>query len=198
MKHARMVASVVCWLALALAGLAGEIAPAPSPAATPVATPPPAPRERILAEAAKLLGTTEATGRNDGEAVDRFLATVGLKGSRAPWCAAVLRYIFDAAGLRTIGPRSAWSPDWVRNATWTRANGGKTPLPGDVAGIFFPSKGRIAHVVLILKWGPSVRTYEGNTSPDAAPGSAADREGGGFWSKRRLQSQIHSARNWLD
>jgi hypothetical protein len=145
----------------------------------------------------RLAGHAEATGHNDGPVVDAVLETVGLKGSRAPYCAATNRALLDWSGFRHVGPRSAWSPDWLRNPTWTRAAGGRTPQQGDAGGIWFPSKGRIAHTFLIGTWGRSVLTYEGNTSPDAAPGSAADRDGGGFHYKRRLPRQIHSVRDWI-
>jgi hypothetical protein len=42
-----------------------------------------------------------------------------------------------------------------------------------------------------------VLTVEGNTSPEAASGSAADRDGGGVWSKRRLVRQIFAVRDWI-
>jgi|GEM_PF-4749843 len=149
----------------------------------------------------RLAGHTEATGRNDGPVVDAVLETVGLKGSRAPYCAATNRAILDWSGFRDVGPRSAWSPDWLRNPTWTRAAGGRTPQEGDAGGIWMfvkrEEKWRIGHTFLIGSWGRSVLTYEGNTSPDAAPGSAADRDGGGFHYKRRLPRQIHSVRDWI-
>lgn len=155
-------------------------------------------RDRVLFEARKLVGTTEATGKNDGPVVEAILASTGnSKGD--PWCASANRYVYDRAGLGLRGPRSAWSPSWVANPTWTQAKGGRTPQPGDAFGIFFPSKGRIAHTGLVGAWGKTVVvTFEGNTSPDAVAGSAADRDGGGYWSKRRLVRQIHSVRNWID
>lgn len=185
MNHARAILSLAL---CSLAYLASESALAQSNQEA---------RAAIVREASALIGITEATGRNDGAAVDRILASVGLAGSRAPWCAAANRYAYDRAGLRDIGPRSAWSPDWVARPTWTRAKGGTTPLPGDAWGIWFASKGRIAHTGLVEKWGSTVITLEGNTSPDAVAGSAADRDGGGYHRKRRLASQIHSVRSWL-
>ena len=155
-------------------------------------------RDRILFEARKLVGVREATGRNDGTVVESILASTGNRRGDA-WCASANRYIYDLAGFGLRGPRSAWSPGWVARPTWTFSGGGRTPLPGDAFGIFFPSKGRIAHTGLVGTWGKSVVvTFEGNTSPDAVPGSAADRDGGGYWSKRRLIRQIHSVRNWID
>lgn len=154
-------------------------------------------RDRVLFEALRLVGTKEATGRNDGPVIEAILSSTG--NSRGePYCAAFNFYVYRQAGLARLVPRSAWSPSWVARPTWTRTTGGATPLPGDAFGIFFPSKGRIAHTGLVRKWGASVLTVEANTSPEAAPGTHADRNGDGIWSKRRLQRQIHSVRNWID
>lgn len=154
-------------------------------------------RELVLEEAGSLIGTTEKTGHNDGPVIDAILATVGLAGTGSPYCAAFNRYSYDRAGLKYIGPRSAWSPDWVRNPTWTRATGGPTPLPADTWGIFW--NGRVRHTGLVREWGKhAVVTIEGNTAPQAAAFTEADRNGDGIWSKRRLTSQIYAVRNWID
>lgn len=155
-------------------------------------------RDRVLTAAVGLIGTTEATGHNDGAAIDRILASVGLEGTGAPYCAAFNRWVYDAANLRRVGPRSALAAAWVSSPTWTRASGGKLPLPGDTWGIWFASKGRVAHTGLVRSWGNTVVvTIEANTSPDAAAGSDADRNGDGVWSKRRLVRQIFSVRDWI-
>lgn len=156
-------------------------------------------RDRVLAAAAGLVGTTEATGHNDGTGIDRILRSVGLEGTGAPYCAAFNRYCYDLAGLRAAGPRSALAADWVRSPSWTRAAGGRAPLPADAWGIYFPSKGRVAHTGLVERWGRDVvLTIEANTSPDAAAGSEADRNGDGVWRKRRLIRQIFAVRAWLE
>jgi hypothetical protein len=151
----------------------------------------------VLVAAESLLGTTEATGRNDGPVIEAILASTGnRKGD--PYCAAFNFYCYQEAGLAKLVPRSAWSPDWVKNPTWTLAQGGRAPRPADAFGIYFPRKGRVAHTGLVKSWAPpTVLTIEGNTSPEAAAGSAADRDGGGIWSKRRLVRQIHAARDWI-
>lgn len=176
--------------------------PTLAPAATPTPAPPkpeatPGPRQRVLVTAESLIGTTEATGKNDGPIIEAILSSTGnRKGD--PYCAAFNYYCYREAGLAKLVPRSAWSPDWVKNPTWTLAEGGRTPQPADAFGIYFPSKKRVAHTGLVKKWSaPTVLTIEGNTSPEAAAGTAADRDGGGIWSKRRLVRQIHSARDWI-
>jgi cell wall-associated NlpC family hydrolase len=155
------------------------------------------PRKRILSVASSLIGTREASGRNDGPVVEIILASTGnAKGD--PYCAAFCYWVYFQSGLGALVPRSAWSPDWVARPTWTREAGGATPRPGDPFGIYFTSKGRVAHVGLVRQWGrQSIVTVEANTSPEAVAGSAADRDGGGIWSKRRLIRQIHASRNWL-
>jgi hypothetical protein len=79
-----------------------------------------------------------------------------------------------------------------------RVGPGLQALPADVAGIYFPSKGRVAHVVLIEIWGEnSVTTIEGNTSGSAESGSASDREGEGVYRKKRLKASLYKVRSWL-
>jgi hypothetical protein len=155
-------------------------------------------REKIVSAARSLIGVTEATGRNDGRRIELILATVGLEGTGSPYCAAFNRWCYDEGGLYNIGPRSAWAPDWVKNATWTACGGGATPVYGDVFGIYFSKKKRVAHTGIVEKWGRGVVfTIEGNTSADAPEGSEMDRNGDGIWRKRRLIRQIHAVRDWI-
>ena len=153
-------------------------------------------REDVMAVARSLIGTTEATGRNDGPIIEAILASTGnRKGD--PYCAAFVYFCGMTAGYPRLYPRSAWSPDTVASPTWTRASRGQEPRAADAFGIYFPKKGRVAHTGLIESSSKSVFvTVEGNTSPEAAAGSAADRDGGGIWRKRRLRSQVHSVRSW--
>lgn len=155
------------------------------------------PRADVMAVARALIGTTERTGRNDGPVIEAILASTGNRRGD-PYCASFIYYCGMKAGHPRLYPKSAWSPDMVRNPTWTRAHGGREPQAGDAAGIYFPAKGRIAHALFIEQSRPSVFvTIEANTSPEAKPGSAADRDGGGIWRKRRLRSQVHSVRDWI-
>lgn len=60
------------------------------------------------------------------------------------------------------------------------------PSPGDVFGIWFPDKGRIAHVGFIDNWGEKYAvTVEGNTN------EAGSRDGDGVYRKRRLISSLY-------
>lgn len=161
----------------------------PAPAADP--------RADVLAVARGALGWREATGRNDGPEIERILASTGNRRGE-PYCAAFVYFCGLTAGYPKLYPRSAWSPDMAQAPTWTRARGGREPQGADAFGIFFPAKGRVAHTGLIeSNRGAVFVTIEGNTSPDAAAGSAADREGGGVFRKRRLRSQIYAVRDWI-
>lgn len=61
-----------------------------------------------------------------------------------------------------------------------------TPSPGDVFGIWFPEKGRIAHVGFIDEWGEKYAvTVEGNTN------EAGSRDGDGVYRKRRPISSLY-------
>lgn len=155
-------------------------------------------RVEVVRVAESLIGVKEDTGRNDGEVVEKILASVGLSKG-APYCAAFNYWCYQQAGEAAKVPKSGWSPDWLKKPTWTRSGGGEPPKPADAFGIYFKNKGRIAHTGLVKIWGSStVVTLEGNTSPEARAGSASDRDGGGIWSKRRLKIQIYSVRNWID
>lgn len=147
-----------------------------------------------MAVAESLVGTVEATGRNDGPRIEQMLRWVGAERGD-PWCAAYNYGCYKIAGYGGLVPASAWSPDWVKNATWIH-NGGQVPQAADSFGIYFQSKGRVAHTGLVRSWGTVVRTYEGNTIPDGATGD--QREGGGAYSKRRSSRQIYSVRNWFN
>ncbi len=146
------------------------------------------PGERIAAEARRHIGTREATGRNDGPMVERFLAHVGLPAGH-PWCAAFVCYVIHHAGIDPA-PRTAWSPALFppERTVYRRGRDRRRGwLPGDVFGIYYPEKGRIAHVG-IIEDGPQgqwVYTIEGNTNPAGA------REGQGVHRKRRSVRQVH-------
>ena len=133
-------------------------------------------RRRVLRVARSLVGQKEI-GHNRGPFVEKILAGVGLPPGQ-PWCAAFNFYCFEQAGYGSLVPKSGWSPDWLKN--------GKRrdyAYPADVFGVFFRSKGRVAHTGIVeSQSGPWVVTIEGNTS---SPDSADSREGDGCYRKKR-------------
>lgn len=142
------------------------------------------------------IGVREATGHNDGKEVRAYLHSVKLDEGFA-WCAAFVNYTLSQCG--SITAQSGWSPAWFppqRLVFSSRGFGlndpGTLPQRGDVFGIYFPSKGRIAHVGFIDQWNATkVITVEGNTN------NAGSREGDGVYRKIRLTKQIHAVSNWI-
>lgn len=143
------------------------------------------------------LGVREATGRNDGFAVEKYLATTGLNKGYA-WCAAYVNWMHVNCGVKTPDD-PAWSPSWFtdhviyhRGVMVSGGAGYQRPDRGDVFGIYFRNKKRIAHVGLIHEWlaGSRFKTIEGNTN------EAGSREGDGVYIKYRLKSQIYKAARW--
>lgn len=172
--------------------------PLPTPTPTPHEQPNlERPREKVLTVAKSALGWREKTGNNDGENIDRILTACGLAGTRSPYCACFVVYCYQEAGVGSKIPRSAWSPDMVKNPSWILGHG-ETPRPADVFGIYFASKGRVAHAGLIEKWGNGTAvTIEGNTGPDAAQGSDLDREGEGVYRRWRPTMTIYAVKSYL-
>lgn len=134
--------------------------------------------------ARKQLGVREQSGKNDGLQVELFLAAVGLKKGQ-PWCAAFISWLFHKMGRSK--PRSGWTPDLFPKSKLTKA-----ALPGNLIGIYFPEKKRIAHVGIIEKTtGNWVLAIEGNTNLEGS------REGDGVYRKRRHLRSIYQISDWI-
>lgn len=189
-----------------LAAVFGMATPRP-PAAPSAAAPPPAAetpkprppvstdRQKLVAYALTQVGTQERTGNNDGP-VDKYLAAVGMAGSRNPYCAAFVYYCGKNALTRNPFPRSAWSPDFLPSGSTSKIT---TARPGDTFGIYHAAKGRIAHTGLVRGLAQNNRylwTIEANTSPGHSTGEA-DRNGDGVWSKLRDVRTVSRTKSWL-
>ncbi len=138
------------------------------------------------------IGTRELTGNNDGRQVEMYLKCVGLpKGN--PWCAAFVCWVLGQN--KVANPKSGYCPTLfiAKNQVWKRDTKNNTiPLSGDVFGIYFKEKGRIAHVGFVDKWtGKTVVTVEGNTN------DAGSREGDGVYRKIRLTRQIYAVTRFI-
>jgi hypothetical protein len=147
-----------------------------------------------VTEAAKAdVGVREATGRNDGPAVERYLAHVGL-GKGYAWCAAFVSYKLNECGV--ANPRSAWSPAFALPAArvWTPRKASRSPLPGDVFSLWYTTlkPARVGHVGFVTGVdGKYITTVEGNTS---GPGS---REGDGVYARRRELRKVYAITNYI-
>lgn len=141
------------------------------------------------------IGAREATGNNDGVEVEAYLKAAGF-GKGYAWCASFVYWNFEQIGIKTV-KSPAWSPSWFPESNIIYCPSTHTlnffPKRGDVFGIYFKSKGRIAHVGFVDQWGEGkfVITVEGNTNV------AGSREGDGVYRKRRIKRQIHSVSSFL-
>jgi len=149
-------------------------------------------RAKVVKSYTAQIGVRELTGNNDGKAVETYLRYVGLpKGN--PWCAAFVCWNLNQAGV--ANPRSGYCPDLFKpkQLVWLRSrkvNG--VPHQTDVFGLYFPEKGRIAHVGYIDRWTDiKVYTVEGNTN------QAGSREGDGVYRKIRLTRQIYAVTRFI-
>ena len=139
--------------------------------------------KQLLAIAKTQIGVRESTGNNDGKEVEKYLAYTGSKKGE-PWCAAFVSWVFGQAGFKQ--PRTAWSPSLFPKSKLLAA-----PKPAVVFGIYFPEKGRIAHVGLVEQQAANwIYTIEGNTN------LAGSREGDGVYRKLRHIRTIHSYASW--
>lgn len=160
-------------------------------------------RERILLAAHNLVGVRESGGNNRGPEVDRIIRNGGWNPLEAPaWCGLANRYVYDIAEEKDKGPQgrdSAWSPNWLRNPTWTQAGKGATPLPGDAWGIAWEGSDgvyRVRHTGLNKRWGfTALDAYEGNTTE---AGTADSLTGDSYMARKRPIRSIYAVRNWVD
>ena len=152
-------------------------------------------RQRVVEIYSAEVGVREATGRNDGAEVEKYLASTGLSGGYA-WCAAFVAWTFEQADIRTV--KSAWSPAWFPEGKTIYVRGNPSnmiPQRADVFGIYFSNLRRIAHVGFIDEWQESSSfaiTVEGNTN------GSGSREGDGVYRKRRLKSQVYKVSRWIN
>lgn len=161
----------------------------------------------VVRQAEAMLDVREATGHNDGPAVEAILATVDLAAG-ASWCGAFVYAAHYHAGVQLPTPaRSyAWAPTWTaKRVIWkvgdlkaiapspSAKERGVEPGPGDVFGLWFANKGRVAHVGIVQDWQPGSKyllTIEGNTD------GSGGREGDGVYSRKRLKSQLWAVSRW--
>lgn len=151
-------------------------------------------RERVHQTFVSEIGVSEQGGDNKGKRIAEYLATTGL-GEGYAWCAAFLSWGFTQHDVEN--PQSAWSPDWFpsEKTIYVRGNSEVDEgdwKPTDVIGLWFQSKGRIAHVGTIdTVINNTVLSIEGNTN------DYSEREGDRVMRKRRYKRQIHSVSRYI-
>lgn len=141
------------------------------------------------------VGVREVTGNNDGFDVEKYLASANL-GPGYAWCAAFVNWNYLECDLPTPNQAQAWVPSWFPRSKLIYVRGEfqhLNPQPGDVIGIWFSSKGRLAHIGIYDREDDTYYyTVEGNTNEEGS------REGDGVYRKRRIKRQIHSIASWID
>ncbi len=151
-------------------------------------------RNKVKHTCESQIGVRELTGNNDGLMVETFLRSVHLNKGNA-WCAAFISWVYQQCEI--VNPKSGWCPNWfpvdkvIYKISQPPINQ-ETPQAGDVFGIYFSNKKRIAHVGLIIEWTDKYAvTVEGNTN------DAGSREGDGVYKKKRLKRQIYAVSSWI-
>lgn len=149
-------------------------------------------RHKVKSAYTSQIGVRELTGHNDGKSVEMYLRYCGLsKGN--PWCAAFVCWSYGQGKI--VNPRSAACSDLFKSkyVIWRRtAKSTQLPAAGDIFGLYFVDKGRIAHTGFIDRWtSTTVYTVEGNTN------QAGSREGDGVYRKTRLIRQIYAVARYI-
>lgn len=137
----------------------------------------------VVTTAESYIGTTEH-GRNRGEQVEQFLASVGLGGGYS-WCAAFVRYVLDEANATYPDVRSAVATRYITRRSIEAkhvAKGYRAVPPGWLA-IWRKHSTWRGHIGIVVRWdGNNGVTIEGNTS-NGDYGS--QRDGDGVWQRNR-------------
>jgi len=148
-------------------------------------------REDVEKTFSSQIGIKEV-GHNGGEQVGQYLFSVDAPDGSA-WCAAFVSWCLTKNGIPN--PRSAWSPAYFHETKVIYQRGAfkkAEPQSGDVFGIWFNDKGRVAHVGFILSWSDrEVVTVEGNTN------EAGGNDGDGVYKKIRLANQIYQVSDFI-
>lgn len=133
----------------------------------------------------------EATNTNDGYWVEKMQKAVGAK-KHDPWCGAIQGFVFLQCGLQI--PKYA-----ARAAAWFDAEHSipnREAIPGDLAGFYYKSLGRIGHIGMYLSpyvnKSPYVVTGEGNTNDKQS------NEGHRAAKLYRPRAVITHSANWID
>lgn len=139
----------------------------------------------------------EPKNSNRGQAVEAFLARVGLKPGD-PWCAAAVSYIGDTLyGERWPLPMTGGCATLGDAAKRLKVLH-QTPEAGDVFLVYFPKLRRLAHTGFVLEvqseknGATTCRTWEGNTN------DGGSRDGYGMFERTRTFGPNDRFIRWRD
>jgi len=145
----------------------------------------PTERPAVVDSTIQEIGVTETPpGSNKGARIETYMASVGLSDGYS-WCAGLVRWAMDRAGVERPGVRSAAATDYVtgRSIDATRVLRGAKKVPAGALAIWRRGDTWRGHIGLVRRWQQQCgQTVEGNTSPgDAGP----QRDGQGVWPRER-------------
>lgn len=135
---------------------------------------------QIIIEAGNQLGVREATGKNDGPAVETYLASVGL-GKGYSWCMAFVYWCAKQAALK-LGVVNPLKQTGGVLDEWQSGRGihSATPIPGSIFIMDFGGgEGHTGIVTGVFEDQGIIHTIEGNTNDNGS------REGIGVFRKTR-------------
>jgi hypothetical protein len=139
------------------------------------------------------VGVREATGCNDGPAVECYLRNAGL-GKGYAWCAAFVKWCFGQCGIRP--PITAWAPSAhnAQNIVMMAGRYRKEPVAGDVFTIWNVKMKRIGHTGFFHRRVNEAfyETVEGNTN------GGGSREGDGVYKRKRSVNSTYSITRWTN
>jgi hypothetical protein len=147
---------------------------------------------KIINVASKYVGETESEGNNSSPFIRKINKFSGATPTD-PYCSSFVSWVLHEAGAKNF-PITPWSPTMVSKNNILFDN----IKPADVFGLYFSSKGRVAHVGFIKNPNynsSSILTVEANTSPTAAVGSNSDRDGDGVFAKIRNKKLMSNPKN---
>ena len=153
---------------------------------------PPSDRDCVVNTFTSQIGIREK-GNNSGKEVEMYLASAGLaKGN--PWCASFVQWsMLQCTDIKITA--AGWVPSWFPQKKLIFVRGKldiKPPQAGDLIGIWFANKNRLAHIGFYeSQEGDFIISVEGNTNEEGS------REGDGVYRKKRIARTIHSISSWL-
>ncbi len=166
-----------------------------------------APRQGVaclLASSATRLNVREATGNNDGPAVELVQRLAGARVGIDPWCGCERNYWNILCGR----PRPAWpaaAANWSKPADprtfYMRGVRGSVDSlkVGDTVTFYYTNLGRVGHVGMVVAKGRPLRAGRaprfltiraGNT------GSGGGRDGAGVHDSPYAPASIYAGSNW--
>jgi len=142
------------------------------------------------ADTAARMGFVREEGDNEGAWVETFQRSTNTPPGSA-WCGSFVYWSMAQCGRVPPGPASkyAWVPSWADPARKVRSGDAR---PGDVYLLYFASKGRFAHmgIVVSVNADGSLIVAEGNTN------YLGSRDGSGCHLRVRVPGPMDGLYRW--